>query len=58
MNLDLNELSESINWEETPEQLKRFYVGENEDFFVKLKLLGLTQEKDRFAHLHMIIVHE
>lgn len=58
MNLDLNELSESINWEETPEQLKRFYVGENQDFFVKLKLLGLTQENDRFVHLHMIIVHE
>ena len=47
--MDLNELSESINRGETPEQLKFFYRSENEDFFKKLKLLGLTLENERFV---------
>ena len=42
-------MSESINRGQTPEQLKFFCGGENEDFLVKLKLLGLTQENKRFA---------
>ena len=50
LSLNLEEKHESINRGETPEELKFSYGGEeNDGFIVKVKLLNLTAENERFV---------
>lgn len=45
----IDEITKSINLCQTPEQLKFFYGGEDEDF-IKIKLLNLKAENKRFTN--------
>ena len=49
LSLDLEEIHASTDRGETPKELKFSYGGEeNDDFIVKVKLLNLTAENERF----------
>ena len=48
-NLDLNQMSETLNQGQMPEELKFFYGDENDDFLTKLKILELNGDMQKFG---------